>query len=104
MCGSTKYGDMSDYLTPLNVCLAVFGDRDAVEAIAGSRPKGSYAWAKPSITRQAGDLPAHVQRKMLVEARRRKFKIDPAWLIEGAKRSDVEDFLNSLASDQVAAE
>lgn len=84
--------------------MTVFGGRAAVEKIAGSKPKGSYAWAKPSTVRRAGDLPVWVQRKVLAELRRRKIALDPAWVIEGASRTKVEAFLNSLAQGEVAAE
>lgn len=92
---------MSNHLTPLDVCLSCFGGREAVEKIAGSCPKGSYAWAKPSMTRRAGDLPAHVQRKMLNAARRRGVALDPAWLIEGTVRSKMDAAIGQM---KVAAE
>lgn len=95
---------MSDYLTPLDVCMTLFGGRAAVETIAGSRPKGSYAWAKPSITRKAGDLPPLVQRKMLRAARKRRIEIEAEWLIEGVSRSRFEAFLDGHPPSTVAAE
>lgn len=97
---------MSNHLTPLDVCICVFGGRSEVERIAGSRPKGSYAWSKPAAWRRAGDLPPHVARKMLAAARRRGIAIDPAWLIEGAATARVHALVENMAyaDPQVAAE
>ena len=93
---------MSDHLTPLEVCLAMFGSRSAVEEIAGCRPKSSYAWARQSTLRRAGDLPPRVQRAMLAGARRRHVALPARWLIEGASRAAIEAAL--ARPDGMAAE
>ncbi|MEX0306048.1 MAG: hypothetical protein AB3N12_01565 [Ruegeria sp.] len=95
---------MSDNLTPLEVCEKLIAPRKSLGALIGYKEKAAYSWAKPSKYRLAGDLPVHAQRQILVEFRRRGLNADPAWLIEGAKRSDIEKFLNSLAADKMAAE
>lgn len=95
---------MSYHLTPLEVCEKLIAPRNSLGELIGCKEKAPYGWARPSKYRQAGDLPNYAQRKMLTEFRRRKLKIDPAWLIEGAARADVDRFLNSLATDAVAAE
>lgn len=97
---------MSNHLTPLDVCLTIFGGRDALETAAGAKPKGSYAWGKPSVYRQAGDLPAHVQRKLLSVLRQSHPEFEAAWLIVGATAGEVARFIDqpSSVTSEVAAE
>lgn len=102
---------MSDNLTPLEVCEALFGGFSNLEAAVGAKPKGAYAWARASRFRQAGDLPPHVQRKALTKLRIMKLDIQEKWLIEGATRDDIDAAVQAArrlraaqASEQVAAE
>ena len=94
---------MSDHLTPLDVAIHLFSGRTGVEAIAGCKPKGSYAWGRPGGARRAGDLPPYVQRKLLGHARRRRMAFDPVWLIVGSSRSQIDAFAGAPIAS-VAAE
>ncbi|MEO1637748.1 MAG: hypothetical protein AAFU41_00705 [Pseudomonadota bacterium] len=82
---------MSCYLTPLDVCIEIFGGRSEFECIVGSKPKSSYAWSRAAKYREAGDLPAYIQRRVMRHARKIKLgEFQALWLIEGSSRKIIE--------------
>lgn len=98
---------MSNHLTPLEVCEALIGPLPEIEVITGNRPKAAYAWRRDAQSRQAGDMPPRVNRKLLAYARRNNKPLTADHLIFGARRDAIDDLVQKMkrdGADLVAAE
>lgn len=87
---------MSDHLTPLEVCERIFGHLEQVATVAGLHPKSGYFWRRAAKFRDAGDLPSmRIARRLLAEAEAQGLPLQPAWLIRGASRDEIEMALSA---------
>lgn len=90
---------MSDHLTPVDILEALIGPPPVLEAIAGARPKGYYAWRRASCRRQAGWLPTiELMQRFLTYARARSIPLTADHLIWGAPRAEIEALLAQRAA------
>ena len=91
------------HLTPLEICIAVFGSIDLVGQICGISDKSPHHWKRGSKTHDAYDIPsARHMRSLLDAAGERELVLHPVWLIYGADDVDVKSANQHAA--RVAAE
>jgi len=95
---------MSDHLTPLEVCERLVGKLPEIELITGRRPKGAYAWKRPAMGRNPGDMPADANRKLLKYAKRHGIPLTEKHLIWGASRAEIDALLENMSAQEIAAE
>ena len=89
---------MTKHLTPLEVCIAVFGSIELVAQICGLSDVSPHHWKKQTKNHDAHDIPsARHMRSLLDAATHRELVLHPGWLLYGADAEDV-----TLANDPTA--
>lgn len=69
----------------------MIGRPEVVGPAIGIHPKAAYVWAKPSKSRDGGDIPgARNMRRLLAYAAKRGLPLRAEHLIWGAPRAEVE--------------
>lgn len=95
---------MSSHLTPLEVCERLIAPLAQLGEKLNLKPKAAYAWRKASEWRDAGDMPPRVNRRALKYASKHNIPLKPEHLIAGAKRDEIDDLVQAMRQDKVAAE
>lgn len=80
---------MTIHLTPVEVCERIVAPIEDLSRLCGLSPKAAYNWRRPSATRDAGDLTARQQRRILKHCEDRRIPMRPEWLIRGADAADL---------------
>lgn len=94
---------MTDNLTPLDVCFRFYGSMERIALVARASEKSPYNWVNPTKSRDGGDFPTmRYPRRILADARKRGWPLDPVWLIEGASEDDVNQALASIGKGPLA--
>jgi len=94
---------MTKHLTPLEVCIAIFGSIELVAQICGLASVSPHHWKRQTKNHDAYDIPsARHMRHLLDAAAERELVLHPGWLLYGADDRDVEKANQPAA--RVAAE
>ena len=95
---------MSSHLTPLQVCERLIAPLSQLGLILGDNAKAAYAWQSQSKWRDAGDMPPRANRKALAHAKANGIPLKAEHLIKGASRDDIDDLVQAMRQNKVAAE
>lgn len=75
------------------------GSAEAVECICGLRPKSFFVWRRPSLHRDAGDIPsARHMRQLLAHAEARDIPLTAEHLIRGCSADELEALIARAAA------